>query len=432
MSAATEMERELRRAALPSTFPTECLGEFVWPDYAGRSLANVPATLAALFGVEAPQLTPPLLPAYMDGLEPPARQVLLIVVDALGYLQLEQMLAARPSGALTQLARHGLLLPMTSVCPSTTATALATLATGLEPIAHGLLGYELWLREYGVLAQMLALRPAFGTGKETLLDWGLVPESLLPGPSLGALLRNAGVHSTAIVPAQYQQGTLSRVCYKEFTRVIGCGDVGDAWDTARQTIEDAASTPGLCVLYWGGIDKAIHAHGASSDAWRDQYSALDCACEARFLSQLAARQRQGLVVAICADHGFVDSPIEEAHITDADPVLGEQLLIPYSGEARTAFLHPANGAAEETREIIQSALGPAFSVQRTRDLVEAGLFGLAAPAPEALARLGSFVALARGQHYLDRREARLALRGRHGGLSAEEMLIPWLITRLDG
>jgi len=63
--------------------------------------------------------------------------------------------------------------------------------------------------------------------------------------------------------------------------------------------------------------------------------------------------------------------------------------------------------------------------------LKAGLFGPGAPADEAPARLGDLLAIARADHYLDRLDRRRRLRGRHGGLSPEEMLIPWLAVRLD-
>lgn len=64
-------------------------------------------------------------------------------------------------------------------------------------------------------------------------------------------------------------------------------------------------------------------------------------------------------------------------------------------------------------------------------MVRGGLFGIGSPAPESLARLGHFIVVPRGLHYLDRQDRRLKLRGRHGGLSPDEMLVPWLAARLD-
>ncbi|HUT21110.1 MAG TPA: alkaline phosphatase family protein, partial [Anaerolineae bacterium] len=60
--------------------------------------------------------------------------------------------------------------------------------------------------------------------------------------------------------------------------------------------------------------------------------------------------------------------------------------------------------------------------------------GLLGPGPvyeETPHRLGDLVCLAKDDHYLARDDYQLKLLGRHGGLSAQEMLVPLLGVRLD-
>ncbi len=108
------------------------------------------------------------------------------------------------------------------------------------------------------------------------------------------------------------------------------------------------------------------------------------------------------------------------------------MLIPFSGESRAAYLHTLAGDDDRTLAAIQASLGDDYVVRRSRDLLAAGLFGRGPVGAETPSRLGHFVVLPRGLHYLDRPERRLILRGRHGGLSRAEMLTPWVAMRLDG
>jgi hypothetical protein len=78
-----------------------------------------------------------------------------------------------------------------------------------------------------------------------------------------------------------------------------------------------------------------------------------------------------------------------------------------------------------------SAISQGYVVLPTDVAVGAGLFGEGEPAPETPFRLGHLQVLPRGAPYLDRQNKRAELRGRHGGLSADEMLVPWLAVRLD-
>lgn len=428
---AIEIEHSLRSQRAPELFPHEVASEFVLPDYGGRSLANAPATVAMLLGTPLSEVAPPLRDVYWRDMAQGVRRVVLVLLDALGYLQLTQMLRQEPGSVWERLARAGLLLPMTSVFPSTTSTALASLSTGTEPIVHGLLGYELWLREYGALTEMLSVKPAFGIGKETLLDWGFVPEEFLPVPSIGTLLSQAKVSSTALVPAHFTRGALTRICYRGFERILGYTNVVGMWSLAHHALSHEEAERSFYFLYWGGVDSAIHKHGTADDVWQAGFREVSRTFDEHFLSRLSSEERKGTLFIMCADHGFVDSPENLAYDTETSPVLRRELLVPYSGEARAAYLHCVNGDRDETLGRLREGLGSGYLVVRTREAVRAGLFGRSHPGPESLARLGHFVVVSRGQHYLDRQDKRLVLRGRHGGLSPEEMLVPWLAARLD-
>jgi hypothetical protein len=355
-----------------------------------------------------------------------------VLLDALGYLQLGEMMRADPSCLWNRLAARGRLLPLTSVYPSTTATALATLMSGATPLGHGLLGYELWLREYGALTEMLSLKPAYGTGKETLLDWGMEPERFLPVPGLGALLAAQGVETTTLLASAIVRGGLTRMCYRGFGHIYGYQNIDDLWALARYLIRHDHAERSLHFLYWGGVDTAIHRHGAGGGHWQAAYHAATRSCEERLLSQLTPAERQGTLFILVADHGFLDTPEALAHDTDADPRFRARLAVPYSGESRAAYLHSLDGDSPATLAALEQTLGPDFLVRRSEEVIAAGLFGPpSSPAPESLARLGQLMVIPRGGRYLDRREVRKRVHGRHGGLSAAEMLVPWLAVRLD-
>lgn len=429
---AQALERALRERKAPTVFTDNAAAGFVLPHYRGHSLANVPATLLKILGGKgAPGIAPPLAPAYWQPLAEGVRHIVLVVLDALGYLQLTQKLTDEPEGLWARFARQGMLLPMTSVFPSTTATALASLMTGAEPIAHGYLGYQVWMREYGVLTQMLALKPALAECQETLLDWGLVPERVLPVPALGSMLEDSGIATTALVAAQYIRGALTRISYRGFGEMLGYADVEGMWQATQQALERHRHERNVILVYWGGIDSAAHAYGSGGGIWESQYQLVTEACERHFISRLTPEMRRDTLLVMCADHGFIDSPPEMAHDTDNDPIFQHELLIPFSGEARAAYLHCIAGEDNATRQALQYTLGPNYTVKPSREVVEAGLFGEGRPWRESLVRLGHFCVIPSGQHYLDRQELRFVLKGRHGGLNAEEMLVPWLAVRLD-
>lgn len=428
---AARVEAELLARGSGGLFPADVDGEFVLPDYGGRSLLNVPATIGRLLGIDLPGIAGPLAEEYWQGLGP-VRRVVLVLLDAFGYHYLRQTIAAAPDALWARLAAEGRLLPMTSVFPSTTNTSLASLLTGRGPAGHGLLGYELWLREFGVLAEMLALRPAYGTERESLADWGLEPERFVPVPALGTMLRGRGVRLTALVAKGHRHSALTRMLYRDAGRLIGYTDAAEMWERAHEALRRGGARRGLVFAYYGAIDAAAHEHGTAGGHWQEEVSRVTAALERHFLSRLSPQDRRDTLLIVLADHGFVDAPEELAHDVDADPVLRRHLLVPYGGESRASYVHCVGGPTDGERCALIRALGPGYAVVPTSGALAAGLFGPEPHHPEATARAGHLLAVARGLRYLDRRGKRARLRGRHGGLSAEEMLVPWLAVRLDG
>ena len=424
---ADMLERSLRQGVIAGVSESLGDGSFLLPSYGGRSLANIPATAAALLGACTQGMQPPAEACYWEHLRGPVRRVVLVLVDALGYLYLRQALDDRRGWLWRDLASRGVLLPMTAICPSTTVTSLATLMTGASPAEHGLLGYELWLRELGVLAEMLSLRPVYGAGEETLVQWGLDPTRLLPVPTLAERLASEGVSTVGLVATVYRHSPLSQVLYRGMGRLMGYEGVSDLWRQLVSLLETPPSCPELIMAYWGDLDAAIHLHGTQGGAWQGAWAAFTKEME-RGLAALPVAAREETVLVITADHGFVDSPVHAAHDVDQDADLRGALLIPPSGEARLAYLHTMGDEAEGR---VRSTLAADFAMIDASTALQAGLFGPGQPAAETRARLGDVLAISRTDHYLDRLGRRHRLRGRHGGLSPEEMLIPWLAVRLD-
>ena len=141
------------------------------PDYHGGSIVNLMRSVEGALGARAcaaaaayPELD--ALPAQaLAG----ARNVVLLVIDGLGY---DYLSGAGAGGALH---RH-LRARLTSVFPSTTATAVSTFLTGVGPQQHALTGWHIWLRELGCLAATLRFRPRHGG--EPLSRAGIAPRSV--------------------------------------------------------------------------------------------------------------------------------------------------------------------------------------------------------------------------------------------------------------
>src|SRR5512138_1463647 len=114
------------------------------PDYDGGSLVNLVASVVAARGG-----TPLHAPLKNLRLASDARNLVLFIIDGLG----DRFLARRGAGG--ELARRR-RRAITSVFPSTTASAITTSYTGATPLEHGLTGWFTYFGEAGCVSAAAA------------------------------------------------------------------------------------------------------------------------------------------------------------------------------------------------------------------------------------------------------------------------------------
>ena len=409
--------------------------EFILPHYNGLSIANLPATATALLGGSL-QSPPPTLPQELwADWTPGLRRVILVILDALGYLRLrQQMETDQDLRVFQQLAGAGRFFPLTSVFPSTTTAALSTFWTGSTPAEHGMLGYELYLREYGVLANLISISPTWDKQAEALVEWGLKPEEFLPVPDLGKRLDAHNIALRGLTYAGFVNSGMSRIFRRGYDESTSYTTLADMWTTLRQMLKQKPQSPTdqeLIIAYWGGIDSVAHNHGPGTENWQAELRSIAYSLEREFLRPLPAPDRDGTLLLITADHGQAYTlPENSSHLTD-HPALKNMLAVPLSGESRATYLFPRHDRAGDVRAYFAQHLTDKFILLDSATALEAGLFGTGTPAPETRFRIGDLLALARGSNTLGRGDKKPKLKGRHGGLTPEEMLVPLIGVRLD-
>src|SRR5437762_3143744 len=116
------------------------------PDYDGGSLVNLVASVVGARGGKP-------LHAPLRDFEFPAaaKNLVLLIIDGLG----DNYLARHGKGSALGRARRRSL---TSVFPSTTASAITTSYTGRTPLEHGLTGWFTYFGEAGCVSAPLPFR----------------------------------------------------------------------------------------------------------------------------------------------------------------------------------------------------------------------------------------------------------------------------------
>lgn len=400
----------------------------VFPCYDGLSLCNVPGSICAW--LQAPALGKPLLKTVTAGLQKHYRHVILVLADALGLRQFEQALAEEAAGraeAVWQpLLEHATLAALTSIVPSTTTAALTSLWTGLPTAGHAMTGYEIWLKDYSMIINAITHTPAvFNSDPGGLRRAGFVPEGFLTVPTLGGHLAGQGVQSFAYHHTSIHRSSLSTML-QPGTRAVAYRTLSDLWLTLESTLTGLQGERSYHYVYYGDLDDLMHRYGPG-----DERVSQELACFGRGLARFAARLRGhgDTLLLLAADHGQVDStPAPRYDLHNVRELLDSLVMLP-SGEPRLAYLYAKPGKMDRIPEIIEAAWPGEFSLYASAQALAAGLLGAPVSAA-ARERTGDWIAAGRGNAYLWWSGRENTMRGRHGGLSEAEMLVP--LVMLEG
>jgi len=329
--------------------------------------------------------------------------VIVCLVDGLGasdveeYPQLFESLADARGGSIA------------AAFPTTTATGLASLGTGLPSGQHGIVGASFLLPETG-----RTLNP---------LHWGSDPPSVAVQPERTVFehIATAGVDAVAIGPAAYAGSGLTRAVLRG-AQYVHAESTSERIDRATAAIADAAKrrVPLVAYVYWPALDRAGHEHGVGTAPWMEAAGQVNSLVHGlRSVLPEAGR------LVVTADHGMVDA----GHRIwwEDEPALrwGVRVL---AGEPRMRHVYVDDETHEGVCQRWHDVLGERARVYPRATAIAAGLFG---PVDPALAdRIGDIVVVAEpGTSIASRRvDGRVsALPGQHGGDSDRERRIPGLI-----
>ncbi|MEJ2010948.1 MAG: hypothetical protein P8X64_01860, partial [Anaerolineales bacterium] len=139
--------------------------------------------------------------------------------------------------------------------------------------------------------------------------------------------------------------------------------------------------------------------------------------------------RRTLLVML-ADHGQLTTRKDPNYELASHPSLARRLVMVPTGENRLAYLYLRPGQSEAVEEYLTKTWSGAFQVLNSTYALETGLFGPGEPAPQVTDRLGERTVISLHDSYLWWASKENPLIGRHGGLSEQEMLVPFFVRRL--
>jgi predicted AlkP superfamily pyrophosphatase or phosphodiesterase len=331
----------------------------------------------------------------------PVKSAIVILVDGLGAANLK---AANSHARFLNAQFQD--KPLNTVFPTTTAAALTSFATGVQPNNHGFVGYRVFDRVRNISQNLLSGWTSYNESN----GWCLAATISSRAIAQGAQLHFVGLSA-------YQRSGFTNVIMPD-AEYHQADRVADRLRVATQL----AATPGNVIyLYVPELDQTAHAYGVESFEWLNKLEDLDAQ-----LRDAMDGLPSGVGVVLTADHGVVDVPVT-GHIDLADIAIAKPKFV--GGDTRNAYLYfNSEREAEDAQAALRDELGELCWICTPAELAESGWLGELTEG--AAARVPDLYVLARKKVAIYHRDFSSAksykMVGHHGSISPEELQIPIL------
>ena len=320
----------------------------VVPDLPRGSICDVLPTAAALLSVNGAVDTLGVTARVGE-----LRRVVVVLVDGMGWHLLPELAADAPLLASVLAGDAGRLDELACTFPSTTPTSLASLATGVAPGRHGILGFTVKLPETDRVLNHISWRD-----DPPASQWQ-------PVPTWFERLRWAGVGARAVLPAAFVGSGLTEAAYRGAQFVAANNDD----DYAQLVVDQLRAEPGLVYAYTAALDTAAHLFGVGSPEWHAAGAYVDA-----LLTRMVEALPPDAALLITADHGGLNVPESQRIDLDADSRLSAGVRV-VAGDPRVRYLHTETGATSDVIAAWSELLKGRADVRGRDDAVAAGLFG---------------------------------------------------------
>jgi hypothetical protein len=362
----------------------------VIPDYSGANLTGIiPGCLLGTSGRRPHWFPQPLQDA---------ERIVLLVIDGLGYEQLQRHAHIAPN--LMSLVGGSI----TTIAPSTTASALTSLVTGASPAEHGIVGYRMDMGD----SVMNSLRWWSDTRDLRKVH---PPASVQPIPPFVGM-------TIPVVSRAELEGSAFTEAHLRGSRPCG-------WRAASSIVAQCASLISsgekFVYAYYDGVDKIAHERGFGA------YYDAEIAATDWLVGSLLNTLPSGTTLAITADHGQVQVDDNVVHLSDDI----KATLHHQSGEGRFRWLHAKRGQESELLQIATDSYSDIAWVASRDQVVEEAWLGPARGgriADQVKRRLGDVALVPFTATTFDDPldSGPFSLVCRHGSLTADEMFVPFL------
>lgn len=317
--------------------------------------------------------------------------VVLVVFDGLGYNILKKNKKYCPF-----LNEH-LKQSVSSCFPTTTMAARTTILSGLNPIEHGWLGWDMYFKKYDNVIT-LARNYVKGT-KEKITDYNIAKTLLKYEPITDKVSSIKGCKGS-VVTYYKGKGPSFKANIKKIKKIT------------RNNMKN------YVYFYCNEPDHTFHKYGTDAKQSLKMLKKLD-----RWFKKLCKSLKNSTVIAV-ADHGHLN--VDYITLSDYPDVIN-MLKGNFSGDSRVAIFRVKDEYKKTFPLEIKKVLKDDFIIMKKSEVIQKKLYGTGLKNEYFNDALGDYFAIGVGNKAIRYDDKVHMHKSAHSGITEDEMLVPLII-----
>ncbi len=355
-----------------------------------KGLVNVISSIEKYFNLKPNHNSLPILNDYLK--ENKYKNIVLVLFDGLGYNILKRNKEHCP------FLNKYLVSSISSTFPSTTMAARTTIESGLNPIEHGWLGWDMYFKKFDNVITLS--RNYVKRTKEKLTDYHIARTLLKYESVVSKIDKLDGCHAKKIsVYNNHKDESLKK---------------------ARKQIKRITKNAGKNYIYFyvDDPDHTFHKYGCNSKKAIKKIKKID-----KEFKKLCNTLKDTLIIAL-ADHGHID--IDYITLTDYPQIIN-MLKGDVSIDNRACSFRVKQEYKKEFPVELKKVLKDDFLILSSEEVNDKKLFGYGKENKYYKDGLGDYFAIGIGNKAIRYDESVYMHKSSHSGITEDEMLVPLII-----
>ena len=363
--------------------------KLILPNYE-NSIVNVACSIRKYFELDYNHNTIDKIDKILEKTQP--KNVVIILFDGMGSKLLKEKLS-KDSFLLKHLDSE-----ISSVVPATTTASTTSMLSGLTPLEHNWLGWDLYVKEEDKIITMFT-----NTLKDTDIEAAEynVARKYFPYDTItDSINRNGKYYSKILFPFGEDN-------YE---------DIDDMFIKIKQNVNKKERN--YIYAYYEDPDGIMHDTGTGSNETSECFKIINKKVE-EFSQDI-----EDTLLIVLADHGHINcSPIILSDYEDIFNILDKDVWI----EGRMCAFKIKKGRKKEFEELFNKYFKDDFILRTKDEIIKEKLFGDGIENKYFDSSLGDYFALAVGNKYFKYTKEGDYFKSAHAGFTIDEMRIPLII-----